>query len=82
MASPKVIIVSDRLEARQVFISVLSECGLAPIVASTANEAKAILGCHSISLVFCSDELANGGIEGLKIDDTFCQWDGQPNEIA
>lgn len=65
MASPNILVVADSLEVQQAFASSLGQRGLAPIVASAAREAEAVLGHHSIALVFCSDELLGGGIDGL-----------------
>jgi len=65
MVSPNVIVISHILEAQQLFASVLGQCGVAPILASTVKEAETILSCHSISLIFCSDELPEDGINGL-----------------
>lgn len=65
MALPNVMVVSSSLEVQQAFARVLGKCGLAPIVAASANEAQAILEWHSISLIFCSDEMPSGGINGL-----------------
>ena len=65
MASPKIVVVSDSLETQQAFASVLGQWGLAPILASTACEAEAILNRHPVSLIFCSDELPGDGIDGL-----------------
>jgi DNA-binding NtrC family response regulator len=70
MASPNVLVVSHIPEAQQGFASVLGQCGLAPIVASTAQEATAILSRRPLSLIFCSDELPGGGIDGLIRQDS------------
>jgi DNA-binding NtrC family response regulator len=65
MASPNVVVVSHNLEVQQAFARVLGRCGLAPIVASTAGEAKAIVNCHPVSLIFCSDELLDDATDDL-----------------
>jgi len=65
MASLNVVVVSHRLETQQALASALGRCGVAPILASTVKEAEAILSCHSIVLIFCSDELPGDGIDGL-----------------
>jgi len=65
MASPDIVVVSHNLEAQQAFARVLGQCGLAPILASTASEAEAIVNRHPVSLIFCSDELPRNGIDGL-----------------
>jgi DNA-binding NtrC family response regulator len=65
MASPNIMVVSHNLEIQQAFAHVLGKCGLAPIIASTATEAEAILSWNPISLVISSDELPDGGTDGL-----------------
>ena len=65
MASPNVMVISHILEAHQVFASILGQCGIAPILASTIKEAETILSCHAIALIFCFDELPGDGIDGL-----------------
>ena len=65
MTSPNIVVVSDSLETQQAFASVLGQWGPATIVASAAKEVEAILKRHSVSLVFCSDELRSGGTEDL-----------------
>jgi DNA-binding NtrC family response regulator len=58
-----VIVVSDDLSVQQMLASALGHCRRTPIIASTIQEAEAILTCESIALIFCSDELPDGGIE-------------------
>ncbi len=65
MFSPDVMLVSPFLETQQAFASVLGRHGIAPILASTVEEAQTILSRHSISLVFCSDELPGGGVDAF-----------------
>jgi DNA-binding response OmpR family regulator len=65
MASPNVMVVSGSLETQQAFASILGQWGMAPIIASTTREAETILSRHSISLIFCSDELQGDGVDGL-----------------
>ena len=65
MASPMAMVVSHDLELQQAFASVLGQHGLAPILASTVQEAIAILSRQSISLIFCSDELPGCRIDGF-----------------
>jgi DNA-binding NtrC family response regulator len=60
-----VMVVAENMEIHQAFASALGECELAPIVASTVNEAIGILSHHPIFLVFCSDELSSDGISAL-----------------
>jgi len=50
-------------EVRRAVITVLGNCGLATIVASAAEEARAVLGHRSVSLIFCSDELPGEIVE-------------------
>jgi len=63
MTSPNVMVVSHVLETQQIFASVLGQNGISPILASTVKEAQTILIWHSISLIFCSDELPGGGVD-------------------
>ena len=65
MTALNIMVVSHILEAQQFLASALGQFGIAPIVASTVKEAQTILSLHSISLIFCSDELAGGGIDVL-----------------
>jgi len=65
MTAPSIVVISDRLEVQQCFASSLGLCGLAPILASTAEEAVSILSRHRISLLFCSDEMPGDGFEEL-----------------
>jgi DNA-binding NtrC family response regulator len=65
MSFPNILVVSPYLDFQQAFAIVLGKFGLAPIIASTAGEAEEILDRHPVSLVFCSDELPNGGVDGL-----------------
>jgi DNA-binding NtrC family response regulator len=65
MASPNIMVVAHSLEVQQALTSYLGRRGLATVVASTAREAETVLTRHCIQLVFCSDELPGGGIEGL-----------------
>jgi len=65
MTAPTIVVVSDKLEIQQSFASNLGFCGLAPVLASTPQEAITILNEHPISLVFCSDEMRGGEVEDL-----------------
>jgi DNA-binding NtrC family response regulator len=60
-----ILVVSDELEIQQGFASTLGFCGLAPVLASTAEEAISILNRHPISLVFCSDQLGGDEFDDL-----------------
>ncbi len=63
MPSPNVLVISDAPEAQMIFAGVLGRYGIAPIVAPDVTTAQTILSGHSISLVFCSDEMPDGGID-------------------
>jgi DNA-binding NtrC family response regulator len=65
MTVPMIVVVTHLTEVQQAFASALGPCGLAPILASTVQEALSILGNHPISLVFCSDELPGDGPDVL-----------------
>jgi DNA-binding response OmpR family regulator len=58
-----VVVVADNLGVQQMLASALGRCGHTPIVTSSARDAEAILNRESIALIFCSDELPDGGIE-------------------
>jgi DNA-binding NtrC family response regulator len=60
-----VLVVTQLTEVQQAFASALGPSGLAPVLASTAQEALVILRGHPISLVFCSDELPGDGPDFL-----------------
>ena len=57
MACTMVVVVTEMIEVQQAFASALGPCGLAPIIASTVEDALEIMSSHTISLIFCSDEL-------------------------
>jgi DNA-binding response OmpR family regulator len=59
----EVMVVSDDLGVQQMLAKAVGRCGRAPIIASAIQEAEAILNRESIALIFCSDELPNGGVE-------------------
>lgn len=65
MTSPNVMVVSQTLDVQQAFAWGLAKSGIVPILASTRSEAEEILERHPISLIFCSDELPNSGIDCL-----------------
>jgi len=65
MASLNVMVVSDTPEVQQILASTLAQRGIAPIVASTLDEAQTILSRHYIHIVFCSDDLPQDGIGAL-----------------
>jgi DNA-binding NtrC family response regulator len=60
-----VMVVSDDLGMQQWSASAVGRCGRAPIIASTIQEAEAIVGEISIALIFCSDALPDGSIEAF-----------------
>jgi two-component system, NtrC family, response regulator HydG len=65
MSSANVMVVSHDLVTQQALASALGRCGCAPIMASTLREAVTILKRHPVSLVFCSDDLPEGGVESF-----------------
>ena len=65
MAPATVMVVSGRLDVQQAFAGVLAKSGLVPIVAATGSEAETILRCHSIAMIFCSDEMPPSEVEGV-----------------
>lgn len=65
MSSHDVMVVSRDLATQQGLASVLGRCGCVPVIATSAEEALAILSRHPIALVFCSDEFTEEGIENF-----------------
>lgn len=65
MPSADVMVVSHELGAQQALASALGKCGCAPIVTSSLQEAITILKRHPVALVFCSDDLPEGGVESF-----------------
>lgn len=65
MRPPVILLVSQNLQAQQTFASAVGRCGSALVIASTIDEAEGILIREPISMVFCSDELPRGEIDGL-----------------
>jgi len=76
MVSPNVMVVSHTLDVQQAFASLLAKSDIVPIIASTGSEAKAILKHHSISLIFCSDDLP-----GSDVEDLIRQKSPEPNRV-
>lgn len=66
-ASAAVLMVSSNLCIQTTFSDVLAGCGLTVIVAQTSAEADETLRRLRISVVFCSDELLNGGVDQLLL---------------
>jgi DNA-binding NtrC family response regulator len=60
---PNILVVSDNVELQQALAHLLDDNGLISRVASTVSEAEAILNHEPVSMVFCSDELPNAGID-------------------
>ena len=56
----RVLVVSSDSENGRKLGTILSECGLDPVPASTLEEAQALLAKRDALLVFCDAELANG----------------------
>ncbi len=59
------MVVSHELATQQSLAIALGRCGCAPIVTSNLQEAVSILERYPVSLVFCSDELPEGGVESF-----------------
>lgn len=77
MTAPVILVVSDELEIQQGFAATLGFCGLAPVLASTVQEAISILNRHPISLVFCSDQMPGDEFEDL-IRQSWCRSEKIP----
>ncbi len=63
MSSQDVMVVSHDLATQQGLAIALGRCNCFPIVATSVQEALAVLNRHPVALVFCSDELPDDGIE-------------------
>ena len=66
-SSCSVLVVSADLHVQGTFSDVLSDSGLPLTVARTAAEAQEILTHLPVCVVFCSDELLNGGFDQLLL---------------
>jgi DNA-binding NtrC family response regulator len=60
-----VLLVSSDLDNGRKLGSVLAECGLYPVLASTLEEAQSLLAKPDVLLVFCDAELADGTFREL-----------------
>ena len=66
MPSPlRVSVVSSDPDNGRKLGSILSECGLDPVLAATLEEAQSLLAKRDVSLVFCDAELADGTFREL-----------------
>ena len=63
MSYPSVLVISQASEVKRAVIAALRDCGLPTVIASTTEEARAIIVRDPISLVLCSDELPGVAIE-------------------
>jgi DNA-binding NtrC family response regulator len=63
MPSHDVMVVSEHLGTQQMLARALGRFGCAPIIVSTVLEATTIIERQPIALIFCSDELLDGGVE-------------------
>jgi DNA-binding NtrC family response regulator len=61
---PVLLVSSDSDNGRKLG-SVLAECGLDPVLASTLEEAQSLLAKPGVLLVFCDTELADGTFREL-----------------
>lgn len=61
----RVLVVSSDTDNGRNLGSILSECGLDPVLASTLEEAQALLGKRDMLLVFCDAQLTDGTFREL-----------------
>jgi DNA-binding response OmpR family regulator len=61
--APNILVVSDNREVQKAFADLLEKNGMVPLVASTVSQAEALLDHVPVSMVFCSDELPNPGVD-------------------
>ena len=61
----RVAVVSSEPDNGRELESILSECGLDPVLATTLKEARSLLARRDVSLVFCDMELEDGTFRDL-----------------
>ncbi|MCU1300208.1 MAG: two component, sigma54 specific, transcriptional regulator, Fis family [Candidatus Sulfotelmatobacter sp.] len=61
----QVLVVGSAVGKRNALIDILEECGLKPVIASNLGEVRNILGRRPIHVVFCEDNLPEGGFREI-----------------
>jgi CheY-like chemotaxis protein len=61
MAQAQVLVACSDSENRRSLTDIVTQLGLKPIPASTVSEAQDVLSQHPVCLVFCEDNLPEGG---------------------
>jgi len=61
----QVLVVGSAVGKRNALIDILEECGLEPVIASNLGEVRNILGRRPIHVVFCEDNLPDGGFREI-----------------
>src|SRR5258707_1428876 len=61
----QVLVVGSAVGKRKALVDILEECGLEPVIASNLGEVRNILGRRPIHVVFCEDNLPDGGFREI-----------------
>jgi DNA-binding NtrC family response regulator len=61
----QIVVVSSDMENRRYLATILTGLGLDPICTSTVGECREILGTENVALVFCDQDLIDGGFRDV-----------------
>src|SRR5258708_34443470 len=61
----QVLVVGSAVGKRNALIDILEECGLEPVIASNLGEVSNILARRPMHVVFCEDNLPDGGFREI-----------------
>ena len=61
----QVLVVGSDVEKRTAIVDVLEECGLEPVIASSLEETRNILARRPMHVVFCEENLTDGGFREI-----------------
>ena len=59
------LVISPNDEIRQRLAEALRDCGLIPIIASSAAESRILLDRYKVRMVFCDESVADGGYHAV-----------------
>ena len=65
MSFIQVLVVGSDVENRTALVDILEECGLEPVIASNLEETRNILARRPMHVVFCEDNLIDGGFREI-----------------
>lgn len=65
MSGIQVLVVGSDVGKRTALVDVLEECGLEPVIASNLVEARNILARRTMHVVFCEENLSDGGFREI-----------------